>query len=415
MGVHETKDHGEYPSVRDIAYPTHIREAWSDEGDLIVKDFWVEDEEDLQRLIKLGASYYRLSKDTPPNQTEERFKPPSPLNETPKLLKTQIEKNAYRYDQVVNKMQSIFKDALKGNRGFDELRASLEGDVEYFIGQARESPASLSALEQLETYDDETYQHSLNVCIFSILFAEYRGFSRSDIKELAYGALFHDLGKTAIPHEIIHKPDTLDDDEWEAVRRHPVEGKNLLEEIEADELYQRIALEHHERPDGSGYPNGRSNVHPYSRIVSVCDAFEALTATRIYKKAMSPLKAFLVLSEEYGDFPETRKIVSGLLRCLGIYPVGSLVKLSNGEIAVVKTIHNDDLKKPTVVVVTDRWKRPLTAPVTINMQRLSQKKGSLGESYDEEIYVDRILPLENYPHLKERIGHLIEKEESIPV
>jgi HD-GYP domain-containing protein (c-di-GMP phosphodiesterase class II) len=412
-------------SIQKINYPTLIQEAWSEDGELIVKDFWVESEEDLHRLEKLGASYYRPSEKSPPKEagkelkTDESkandFKMNTPVNQVSKLLKTQIEKNEYRYEQVVQKMQNIFEDALEGNKEFDELRASIEGDVEYFIGEARESPASLSALNQLQSYDDETYQHSLNVCIFSILYAEYRNFSRSEIKDLAYGAIFHDLGKTAISHEIIHKPDKLNEDEWTAVRNHPFEGKNILEDIDADALYQRIALEHHERPDGTGYPNGRRKVHPFSRIVCVCDVFEALTATRVYKKSIDPTKAFLILHQEFGEFPETRKIVSGLIYCLGIYPTGSLVQLSNGEIAIVKKVHADDLKKPTVIVVTDQSKRPLTTPVTLNMQRLSQKKGAHGVIYDDKISIQRVLPLSNYPNFKERIAHLIEKAESVPI
>ncbi|MFB6347555.1 MAG: HD-GYP domain-containing protein [bacterium] len=196
----------------------------------------------------------------------------------------------------------------------------------------------------------------------------------------------------------------------------PIEGSNLLAEINADSLYQRIALEHHERPDGSGYPHGRKKMNHFSRIITICDVYEALTATRIYKDSMTPLKAFMLLKEEFIEYPETRPIVSGLVHCLGIYPVGSLVELSNGERAIVKAIHKNNLRRPTVVIVMDRWFHPLNHPVTVNLKRISdQKKAAHGEVYDDSITISRLLPISEHPDLESRITELIERDEITPI
>lgn len=170
---------------------------------------------------------------------------------------------------------------------FTELKPYLER----FIGFVDRSPGSVSILTQIEDYDDVTFNHSVNVSILCMLYGRYQRYNDEDLLTLAFAALVHDIGKTEVSRDIVQKQGSLTEEEWAIVREHPGKGADILGAMGMDEVLPRVAYEHHERPDGSGYPEGVQQIHPFSRIVSVFDIYEALTAPRSYKGPMSPLKA----------------------------------------------------------------------------------------------------------------------------
>ncbi len=159
----------------------------------------------------------------------------------------------------------------------------------------------------ITSHDYYTYTHSVNVGMLSVLLAKslFKGSYDHDMRELGAGFFLHDLGKCDIPHDLINKPGKLSDEEWELMRNHPQRGNKIL--VDTDQLTTEcglIVMQHHEREDGSGYPFGLSKdeIHPYARICSIADVYDALTSTRAYKHKVPPYEALRIMKEEMIHF-----------------------------------------------------------------------------------------------------------------
>ncbi len=164
-----------------------------------------------------------------------------------------------------------------------------------------EQPDLVKSIIKMMSHDFLTYVHSNNVFFLSVGFALSQGLSRSEVQKLALGALFHDLGKERIDPRILQKPGRLDPYEWSEVRKHPLWSCDMLRELKiasADEI-RRMALEHHESYDATGYPRGldREQIHPYSMLIKICDVFEALCGIRPYREPLTPFKALELMRD----------------------------------------------------------------------------------------------------------------------
>ena len=152
----------------------------------------------------------------------------------------------------------------------------------------------------LEARDDNTSSHSLNVTRYSMLLGEHLGLDEEDLRALSQGALLHDLGKIGIPDDILKKPGDLDDAEFEIIKKHPMMTSEILDSLEKSEHFAAIARSHHERWDGTGYPDGLygENIPLLARIVAIADAWDAMTSNRVYRDAMSENIALDILERE---------------------------------------------------------------------------------------------------------------------
>lgn len=195
--------------------------------------------------------------------------------------------------------------------------------------------------------------HSFNVCILSMLFGKHRGKGRADLMALGTGGMLHDIGKTRISPELLDKPTKLDDDERDIVRRHATEGYKALAatgRLTNDVL--DIVRCHHERADGNGYPSGLfgDNVPDLARIVAIADAYDSIIYGYGDRAPTTPSDALRTLktaaSEEYGE-----DLVEDFIRCLGAYPVGSLVQLNSGAIVMVIASNPKSRLKPKVMTL----------------------------------------------------------------
>ncbi len=404
----------EHLRLSEVSLPEHIQAAFKEDGTLLVKDITLRRQSGLDRLKRLGAVAVRISEagvaEAGEKEAEDSLKADkievvaSPLEET----NYRVEKNKLQYDHTLQKMKSIFdreKKEIDSLRGIEEL----EEDLDFFVETVRDQPASLAAVTQLERYDDDTFQHSLNVSILAILYGEYRNYSEEALRRLALAALLHDLGKTRLPKKVIHKQEKLSAADWQLIREHPTQGRELLKKLGLDKVSRKVCYEHHERPNGQGYPEGTLSMHHYSRVTGVCDVYEALTAQRVYKQPLPPVQAFLELKREFYSYPETRRIITGLIRCLGLFPIGSIVELSNGTQGVVKENHPEDLRRPTVVVVRDSHGRLLQKPYAVNLLSSAERKqGLYRDVYDRGIYIIRVLSLEEHPEMGSRLSGLLE-------
>lgn len=224
-------------------------------------------------------------------------------------------------------------------------------------------------VEDLRLYDDYTYNHSLGVAILSIAIGLSLALSRNDLYDLALCALLHDIGKMGIPIEIISKPSRLTAEEYLVVKKHPTLGTQFLlnHKITNKKICGGI-LTHHERVDGTGYPNGLEgdNIPLFGRIISVADVYDALTSLRPYREPSSAPEAIEYIMGGSGKIFDIR-VVSAFLKKVSPYPVGSCVKLSNGKTAVVIKQNDYNPLRPVVQLFED-----VKTPLDLYYQRSLQ-------------------------------------------
>lgn len=232
-----------------------------------------------------------------------------------------------------------------------------------------ENPTALIWLTQLKNRDEYTSIHSLNVCILALFFGRSLQLGNQQLNELGLGALLHDIGKLRVPLEILNKPGALTDEEFDIMKKHTTDGYNLLKDKpEISQPSLDIIQHHHERIDGEGYPYGLENeqIGLYSKIVKIVDVYDAVTSKRIYHNEVPPYVALnCIYSDRNTAFDE--KLVQQFLKHMGIYPVGSTVELSTGEVGVVTTVNEKRHLTPTLLLVLDTQKQPLNRFRYINL------------------------------------------------
>ncbi len=250
--------------------------------------------------------------------------------------------------------------------------ADLDATVrltEHLADLIADDPAQALLLTTVKSYDEYTYHHMVNVCILTLALARAIGLPRERAIALGIGGLLHDVGKVKVPQEVLQHDGALDEEQWRQIRRHPIDGAGLILVTTRDPLHPAVSvvLEHHAAFDGSGYPSLAGHRSPSlpARLVAVADSFDALTSKRSYRKPEERRQALNLLQAGAGRSYDPR-VVRTFVRLLGVFPVGSLVQLSQGEIAVVVRNHERLLARPTVRVILDRHGDE-TEPVEIDL------------------------------------------------
>lgn len=207
-------------------------------------------------------------------------------------------------------------------------------------------------LLNVSAYDDYTFKHCLNVMFLSISVGRTLGYTKGQLHDLAIGALFHDIGKLFVPREILLKPSPLSNQEFELMKSHSRKGFDFLKDnTDLSAIIRIVSLDHHEKWDGTGYPHGKKgdHIHPFGRIVAVCDVFEALTANRPYRTEISLNEAreyILGGGGTYFDF----QVVQAFSETVNPFPIGSYVRLSDGREGMVKCSNLNFYTRPVVEI-----------------------------------------------------------------
>lgn len=213
------------------------------------------------------------------------------------------------------------------------------------------NPNALMCMTKIREKDTYLLEHSLNVAILLANFGTYIDLPEEQVQELALSGFLHDIGKIKIPDEILHKPGRLNDQEMTIMKDHVYYGTKVLIEMGIPDLIVKTIGQHHERLDGYGYPDGLrgDEITLFGRMIAIVDTYDAITADRCYKVGMSSKKALQILLQ---DAPEKydEGLVTQFVQCIGVYPAGSLVKLSNEKIAMVLKQHPVHSTKPLVKV-----------------------------------------------------------------
>ncbi len=228
--------------------------------------------------------------------------------------------------------------------------APFEALADNMIESMMQDSDAMQCIAALRTKDAYLLEHSINVAFLLVTFGRYLKLDREILKQLAVGGLLHDIGKVYIADAILHKPGKLTDDEFAEMKSHQSHAINIVAQTPGlSNITQDVCLMHHEKLDGNGYPKGLKGeqIPMHGRMSCIVDIYDALTATRCYKEAMSPAAAFKILLK-LTPFHLDKELVYDFIRCIGVYPVGSLVELSDGRIGIVWESTNRDVLHPVV-------------------------------------------------------------------
>lgn len=275
-------------------------------------------------------------------KTESTHIKPSPLN------REQLEQAKEIFNQSKSIQKKLFSDALSGS----SLNLSPVIEVtNKSIDAIFNCPDALACMLNIREKDEYLLEHSVAVSVYITLFGRYLGLERDIIEQLSIGAFLHDIGKIKIPDEILNKPGKLTDDEFTIMKTHANHSIDIIKATPGiSALSLEVAALHHEKLNGCGYPfqvKG-DDISLYGRMISICDIFDALTATRVYKKGFAHGKSFAILRELASQNQLDTKLVDQFIKCVGVFPVGSLVQLESNKLALVKVRNDNNPTNPQV-------------------------------------------------------------------
>lgn len=303
----------------------------------------------------------------------------------------EIQRAAKICHQAKQAVVSMFEEARMGN-------SVNEGGAKQLVEEITESiarnPGALISLARLKTVDDYTYMHSVAVCAMMVALARQMGLDALQTRSLGLAGLMHDLGKAVMPMNVLNKPGKLSQAEFDIIKSHPTEGhKMLMGGRSPDPIVLDVCLHHHEKTDGSGYPKGLKGdeISLFAKMGAVCDVYDAITSNRPYKPGWDPAESLRKMAEwANGHFDP--KVFQAFVKSMGIYPVGSLVRLTSGRIGVVIEQTGKSLTTPSVKVFFSTKSNMRILPQVIDLSR----------SDTSEKIVSRENPAQwNFPDLNE--------------
>lgn len=370
-------------SLRPGMYVHDLGLGWLDHP-FPFSHFALKSDDQVAELVALGLQTVLIDTekggDVPDAQTEEEAR----ADATAKLMLVATEKpQAIRAVSVAEEIararqlhqragvvvRDIMRDARLGNAVHVENVAALVDDITESV--VRNSGALLSML-RLKNKDDYTFLHCVSVGTLMVTFGRSLGLEAEVLRQAGIGGFVHDVGKMKVPDSILNKPAKLTDAEFAVIRSHPSEGHAILRESSGvGVLPLDITLHHHERLDGRGYPEKLpgASISMLARMASIVDVYDAITSDRVYHKGLEPTEALRRMMEwaEGGQFDA--ELLKRFIRCVGIYPTGTLVRLDSGLLAVVTDQNAKELVKPRVRAFFSTKQNCYVAPQEIDLSK----------------------------------------------
>jgi len=270
--------------------------------------------------------------------------------------------------QAVGLVRTVMQDARLGKAvELDNVSPVVQNITESIL---RNSGALLGLL-RIKTKDDYTFLHSVSVCTLLVAFCRSRGMDDETIYQAGIGGLLHDTGKALVPDHILNKAGRLTDEEFAIIRKHPRDGYEILRQTpEIGQIPLDITLHHHERRDGSGYPDRQAEgqISELAQMAAIVDVYDAITSDRCYHKGMPAADALRKIYE-WSKFHFSPSLTQEFMRCVGIYPVGTMVMLESGRLGVVVEPHESNLLTPKVNVFFNTRSQTYIRPELLDLSR----------------------------------------------
>ncbi len=263
-------------------------------------------------------------------------------------------------------VDEMFNDARMGKLINTETAILLADEI---TASVLRNPGALISLVRLKKIDDYTYMHSVAVCAMMVALARQLHLSDAEVRDCGLAGLLHDVGKMAIPVDILNKPGRLTEQEYATIQGHPRAGYELLAQAEGVPAIARdVCLHHHERVDGKGYPDAlpADQISLAARMGAICDVYDAITSNRPYKEGWSPVTSLARMTEWTKEGQFDSQLFAAFVRCIGIYPIGTLVRLKSDRLAVVLD-NRKSLLAPIVRVMYSLKSRVYLPPETLDL------------------------------------------------
>jgi HD-GYP domain-containing protein (c-di-GMP phosphodiesterase class II) len=297
---------------------------------------------------------------------------------TPSELAPELQRAADICAQGRDAVMHMFSEARMGNALDIQTASNL---VQAICSSIERHPDALISVARLKTADNYTYMHSVAVCGLMVALAKKLGHSPAQITQAGLAGLLHDMGKAYSNLDILNKPGALTDTEFKHMKQHPVHGYLLLKETIEDSAVLDACLHHHERLDGTGYPHGLpcEEIAHLTRMTSICDIYDAITSDRPYKRGWSPGVALQRMSQWCNTHLDAQ-IFEVFVQTIGLYPMGSLVRLESGLLGVVCAPAQNSLSAPQVAAFYHIGLRRMLRPAKLlDLEKLPNERIVAGE------------------------------------
>ena len=348
------------------------------ESPFLFQGFPIKNDEEIQQLLAT-CKYVYVDTEKTPFDVKPNLNTITPVTQKP-LKKRPVSPDHSDFADTVTLKKSNFdketftQNLIKARKTRDKTRSYIDTmlaeakmgrvvDTKVAKGLVAELASNIASsvdasmwLTQLKNRDEYTAIHSLNVCVLSLTFGRALKLPQKELEELGLGALLHDIGKMRVPLKVLNKPGKLTPDEFEIMKSHPGMGYELLrKEKNISEEVLAIVRNHHERLNGSGYPDQLTDsaITYFTKIVTITDVYDAITSDRVYHDGMTPHDAMQRLYEWMPDNFD-KALIEQFIRTLGIYPIGSAVELKTGHIGLVVKLNEGHRLKPVVMLIMNR-------------------------------------------------------------
>ena len=363
-------------------YISNLDRPWIDTP-FLLEGFTIKTEEDIDSLVQhctyvfidpeRGVAADEYIEDVRPrlktNVHLERFLQDNKKQvqyENVKTAKEELPEAQIAMEIASNQVAHLMDDVKEGkNLNINAVRGVVKPILDSILRNS-EAYLWLSMMQKKSAY---TYSHSVDNCALAIAFGRYMGLPKKDLQTLAIGLLMMDMGNVKIPEQILNKNGRLTEAEYMIVKKHVGHGVKILQETEGmNEDIVNIALTHHERFDGSGYPNGLLGAHipVYGRMAAIIDCYDAMTSKRPFSTAKSPYAALQNIYNWRGSAFQP-ELVEQFLQCMGVYPTGSIVEMTSGEVGIVLSQNLTQRMRPKIMLLLDADKAHFSVYKTIDL------------------------------------------------
>ncbi len=360
----------------------HDVDAQWTEGPFFGKGVKISNVETVEQIVKLGIPEVYIDTDkgldidgnfqTEAGEREDRKEPVQRADiQYASILPVSVGEEIMQAKKVQHQAMETVKNTMDDIRSGRQIeKENVEDTVDDIIVSVLRNQGALSSLGRLRKTNEYFYKHSISVCVMMVSFGRYLEYEPQVLREVAVGALLHDVGTLKVSPHILNKTSKLNEEEYNEIKKHVEYSREILEQTEGISGKSIMtACEHHERIDGSGYPKGLKGdeISPVGQAIAIVDTYDALSTKRCYRRKIPPTQA-LHMIYEMSDTHFNRDLVQKFIRCIGIYPIGSLVRLESGLIGVVVKHSEDNLLQPVIRVIYDTKRdRYMIVPFDIDL------------------------------------------------